>query len=93
MNEHRLGERQTPRQGQGITMVRRGAESLLRDSHGRLYSLNETAVALWELCDGQTTLDEMVEAVCLVCKVDREQALADLTRTLAELSRSELIEW
>ena len=67
---------------------------MLRDAQGRrLYSLNETAAALWELCDGATTLDEMVEAVCLVCNVGREEAAADLTRTLAELSRSDLIEW
>lgn len=94
MNAHHARGHQAPRQGPGITMLRQGGESVLCDGDGRpLYSLNATAAALWELCDGETTVDEIVEAVCLVCKVEREQARADLTRTLSDLSRSNLIEW
>lgn len=83
-----------PRQGEGIRMLRLGQECVLCDTEGhRLCVLNETASALWELCDGETTIDEMVHAVCVVCDVDRERALDDIARTLSELSTAGLIEW
>jgi pyrroloquinoline quinone biosynthesis protein D len=83
-----------PRQREGIRMLRLDQECVLCDHEGRrLCALNETAAALWELCDGETTLEEMVEAVCLVCNVDRESAAVDIERTLAELSRAGLLEW
>ena len=86
--------RELPRKGQGVTMLRVGRECLLCDRDGHpLYALNETAAAVWELCDGETTLDEIVDAVCLVCRVERAQVLVDLERTLEAMARADLIQW
>ena len=47
-----------------------------RDSS--LFSLNETAAALWDLADGTTPLAELVERhICAEFDVDPAEALAD----------------
>jgi hypothetical protein len=61
---------------------------------GRLVSaLNETALAIWELCDGATEPAEMVEAVRVACGVPQEVAAADIDRTLAALTEAGLVVW
>lgn len=83
-----------PRHTSGIWLLRHRDESVLCDGTGvRVCVLNETASALWELCDGSTTGEEMVDAVCLACAVDRDRAVHDIERALGELSRAGLIQW
>lgn len=55
------------------------------------YSLNPTAYAIWLLCDGETTAEEMAAAVTELTGLDPEQAMSEVTATLAELSRAELV--
>lgn len=83
-----------PMQGEGIQLLRLGQECVLWDVDGhQRCALNETAAALWELCDGDTTVDEMVEAVCVVSSVDRHDLVADIERALGEMATAGLIEW
>lgn len=60
---------------------------------GHEYVLNATALALWELCDGDTSAEEMAEGVCELFAIPRHQAVADVRRTLAEFERVGLIDW
>lgn len=53
--------------------------------------LNPTAMALWELCDGETLIEEMVVAVCDLFTIDPEQARADVETALRELRAAELV--
>ncbi|HUL95576.1 MAG TPA: PqqD family protein [Usitatibacter sp.] len=56
-----------------------------RDSS--LFSLNETAAALWDLADGTTPLAEIVERhICAEFDVDPEEALADAQALADELA-------
>ncbi len=83
-----------PRQRDAVRPMRRNGALLLFDDQGTpLGELNESAAALWELCDGETTADEMVDAVCLACPVVRDDAAIDVARALEELSRAGLIVW
>jgi hypothetical protein len=66
---------------------------LVVDDDGRTYLLNETALALWELCDGVTAPDEMVDAVRIACGVARDVAELDVSRTLRELTEAGLLSW
>lgn len=75
-------------------MDRSDGESTLRDGTGRkLCAANDTAVALWELCDGRTTVDEMVLAIRQIWRVDAATVTADVTRALAGLETVGAIEW
>jgi len=66
----------------------------LVDADGvRLCVLNETALALWELCDGGTAPDEIVDAVRIACGLARQVAESDVSRTLRELTDAGLVSW
>ena len=57
------------------------------------YALNPTARAIWELCDGSTTIDEMTDALCQVFDVARANAGADVRDVLEGLVAADLIDW
>lgn len=57
-----------------------------RDSS--LFSLNETAAALWQAADGATPLAEIVaRRICAEFDVEPREALADAEALAAELAR------
>lgn len=55
--------------------------------------LNATAYAIWELCDGETTVTEMVEASQELFDAPGEVIAADVRAILDELDRAGLIDW
>jgi hypothetical protein len=57
------------------------------------HELNPTARAVWELCDGTTTVEEVVDAICRVFSVDRSVALADVTTVVGQLEAADLVRW
>lgn len=83
-----------PHRSDDVRMLRLDDECLICDVDGRpLFALNDTASALWELCDGTIRMDEIVEAICAVCAVHPEVAVEDVRRTLDEFDRAGLIRW
>ena len=62
-----------------------------RDSS--LFSLNETAAALWAAADGATPLESIVEReICVRFDVGREEALADARALAEELARHGILQ-
>lgn len=57
------------------------------------HRLNATAVAIWVLCDGETTPTEMVTAVCELSKLPFEVVQEDVLRILGEFEEADLISW
>lgn len=55
-----------------------------RDSS--LFSLNETASALWQAADGVTPVDQIALAICRDFEVDAETALRDLQEVAEALA-------
>ena len=80
------------RPGIGIRQLR-GEQALVDPARDRLHVLNATALALWELCDGNTRPEEMVDAVCVLFGEDHAAVERDVTSTLAEFENLGLIEW
>jgi hypothetical protein len=70
-----------------------GGHRLTDPATGAVHVLNETALALWELCDGRTTPAEMVAAVEALFSCGRDVAERDVNRTLVEFDRAGLITW
>ena len=60
---------------------------------GAAHELNPTARAVWELCDGTTTLDELVAAITQIFSVDRDVAVADVTAVVDQLDAAGLVRW
>jgi hypothetical protein len=55
------------------------------------FVLNDTAFALWELCDGDTTVREMVDAVTVLFAAPDDQLEHDVTAALDHLLSAGLI--
>lgn len=85
-----------PQHAQG-TVLRQDADGRysLRSGAGGCdgYLLNETALALWELCDGETTLQEMVSALSELFSADPQRIRQDVIDVLSELEQAQLLEW
>lgn len=86
--------RRLPRRRPGVDLLSVGNRFSLVDSSGHeLCALNDTASALWDLCDGQTSIDEMVGAVCLACAIDAERASSDIKGALEQLTLVGALDW
>lgn len=67
-------------------------ESLVVDvKAGLLYPLNSVATRIWQLCDGQRTVEEIVQIVVAEFDTDWETAREDTTGFIQELFQRELI--
>ena len=55
-----------------------------KETHS-LHVLNDSARAIWELCDGSTSPDEMADAVAELTGIKREDAQNDVDVVLGEL--------
>ena len=77
----------------GDVWVRReGNETAVFDPDtGQLHMLNASALAIWEACDGYTTLNEIISALIELTDLADEQATADVTRTVEDLRKGGLI--
>ncbi|MGN6330767.1 MAG: PqqD family protein [Motilibacteraceae bacterium] len=53
--------------------------------------LNTTAQAVWELCDGSTTMPEMVHALLTLFDAPEATIRHDVSEALIELSRHGLL--
>jgi hypothetical protein len=62
-----------------------GLWSIYNKETETLHLLNDSARAIWELCDGNTSAKEMARAVTQLTGVDYEDAKKDIETTLAEL--------
>lgn len=67
--------------------------ALFNRSTGELYLMNHTALAIWDLCDGDTQPEEMMLAICEVTGLPEDVVVEDLERILLEFDQADLIGW
>lgn len=82
-----------PRRHEGVRVRHTDGSAILDAPGGTEVILNDTALALWELCDGVTEVEEMVRAVDAFFDVDEDVIRHDVGVTLAELSRIGALDW
>ena len=86
--------RRLPVRRSEIRLTDEESRSVLIDTDsGATHVLNPTARAIWELCDGNTTLDELVDAICQVFSVPHSVAERDVAEALARLEEVGLVAW
>lgn len=82
-----------PRHTPGVTLQVGPDGAQLVDPDGRkLHQLNGTALALWEVCDGETTVAEMIAAAGSLFGSE-EVLRADIERALAVFAEVQLLVW
>ena len=86
-------ERREPRRVGQVWVRRESDEAAIWDPDTQtLHRLNPSALAIWELCDGDTTEEEIVGAVVEVTDASLSQATEDVRSTLATLRAAGLVE-
>ncbi len=66
--------------------------AVLTDSDGSAaFELNDTALALWELCDGRTSVAEMIGAVTMIFAEEPASLEHDILAALDKLLQDGLI--
>jgi hypothetical protein len=55
--------------------------------------LNPTARAIWELCDGATTIEEAAGAICQVFSVSQDEAVAGVIAVVDQFAAANLLSW
>lgn len=83
-----------PRHAAGVVLHQEdtGAQ-LLAPGTGAVVALDPLALALWEMCDGETTVQEMTSASCALFDAPIDTVERDITRVLAALEEQLLLEW
>jgi hypothetical protein len=58
-----------------------------------VHLMNATATAIWVLCDGETTPEEMVDAICELSGLPREVVVEDVRRILLQFEEADILIW
>jgi hypothetical protein len=82
-----------PRRCEDVVENELDGEAMLWDHRtGKTHRLNQTAFAVWQRCDGQTTTREMAEHLSSTYEVDFDTVLDDVEQLVLLLADSNLLE-
>ncbi len=89
-----IAGRERPSRREGVWVRRSGDENALFDpTSSSVHLLNETALAIWELCDGNTDPEEMIAAIVEVSGLSPDAVTHDVERILAEFGEAGIVTW
>ncbi len=81
-----------PRQRSGVSAVELDENLALYDDVGHLLILlNTSAAAVWELCDGAMTVEQVVEVLAAPHPDEAELIAEDVRQTVRKLAELELV--
>ena len=77
----------------GEVWIRREGDetAVFNRSSGHLIHLNPTALAIWEMCDGETEVTEIVDAIVELTGRQRSAVMAEVETTVESLKGLDLI--
>ena len=82
-----------PTPNKDVSLQRVGQEAILHDRrNGRAHVINESAAQIWELCDGQNTLDQIVSAFAAAYALPAADVQADVQYILAKFHELRVLE-
>ena len=82
-----------PTPNKDVSLQRVGQEAILHDRrNGRAHVINELAAQIWELCDGQNTLDQIVSAFAAAYALPAADVRADVQYILAKFHELRVLE-
>jgi hypothetical protein len=88
------GDAAMPLQRPGTWLRQSDDENVIVDTdHSCLHVLNDTALALWELCNGQNTVEEMITAACELFGEPEDVVRRDVETTLTRFDAAGLLRW
>lgn len=83
-----------PRRKEGLFIRQAKGENAVYDpDSGQVHLLNATAWAIWDLCDGETQPEEMIDAIVEISRMHRDLVSEDVQRVLGDFDKAGLLEW
>ncbi len=83
-----------PSRKPGVWLRQAGDENAVYDpATGAVHLLNATALAIWDLCDGETLPAEMITAICQISGLHPDVVTEDVERVLGEFEKAGIILW
>ena len=83
----------SPTPNKDVSLQRVGQEAILHDRrNGRAHVINESAAQIWELCDGQHTLDQIVSAFAAAYALPAADVQPDVQYILAKFHELGVLE-
>ena len=83
-----------PMRRSGVWLRQVSGENAVYDpTMGSVHLLNDSALAIWHLCDGDIDPEEMVAAICELSRMHRDVVSEDVERVLNEFEAAGLLEW
>lgn len=81
-----------PQRGEGILCQEaQGQTVLLRLVDGSYYALDEVGARIWELCDGERSLGEVIDALCAEFAAPARTVRADVLEFVGQLRGEQLL--
>ena len=56
-----------------------------------LHELNDVGIEIWKMCDGNSSVSDIINKICDEFNVERDVADADVSEFINELSKKDLI--
>jgi len=83
----------SPTPNKDVSLQRVGQEAILNDRrNGRAHVINESAAQIWELCDGQKTLDQIISAFAASYNVAASVVQEDVNYILTKFRELRVLE-
>jgi hypothetical protein len=83
-----------PARKPGVWLRQAEDENVVYDPEASaVHLLNVTATAIWVLCDGVTSPDEMVDAICELSGLPREVVEEDVRRIILQFEEADILTW
>ncbi len=81
-----------PSRSPHVTLQNVGKEAILYDrQHGQAHVINSSAARIWELCDGRTTLNDIVTAFASAYRIEPERVRDDVVSVLTAFGELHLL--
>ena len=68
-----------------------GQAVVVSSDDATLHSLNEVGTIIWEMADGNTSMAEIAEKLCVRYEIDHEQALRDIEDFCGQLEEKSIL--
>jgi hypothetical protein len=86
-----MAEQRKPKRNKNVAWRVIEEEAILISSEdSMLHSLDEVATLIWEMADGEHTIDQIVDRVCDDYDVERDRARKDTVEFLEKLAGEDL---
>ena len=75
-----------------VWKVIEGKGILLNLENGAYFDADPVGLAIWQLCDGRTTVSQISNSISLKFRMDPEKVRRDASKFISELKRQRLVE-